>query len=171
MRRKQQNENRNKTLSLSVSLSRCLAVCPLLHKPSPKPDPDPDRMAQPPPQKSNSPPLSSPPKSFLVVSSVQQFFPHPPNQGQHRLFPAADLPQNKSLAGGEGGWLWLLWLACLLGDHDYSRPPPTVFPLMAWQEGYEIDGWMLNDATEQRRRETEGGVMGGGVLIPAGFKL
>ena len=63
-------------------------------------------------------------------------------------------------------------VACLLADYDgdwrlrlldYSRPPPTAFPLMAWQEGYEIDGWMLNDATEQQRREKEG-VMGG-VLI------
>jgi hypothetical protein len=40
---------------------------------------------------------------------------------------------------------------------------------MALAGGYEIDGWMLNDATEQQRREKEG-VMGG-VLIPAGFKL
>ena len=92
--------------------------------------------------KRNSPPLSSPPKSSWWFSPVQQFSPQPPNQGRHRVLPAADLPQNKSLAGG--GRLALASMAFLLADYDgdwrlrlldYSRPPPTAFPLMAWQEG------------------------------------
>jgi hypothetical protein len=80
---------------------------------------------------------------------------------------------NRLLGGEEEGRLALASMACLLADYDgdlrrrlldYSRPPPTAFPLMAWQEGYEINGWMLNDATEQQRREKEGGC-GEGVLI------
>jgi hypothetical protein len=117
--------------------------------------------------KRNSPPLSSPPRSFLAFNNSS---PQPPNQvGTESSRLLIDLPQNKSLAGGR---LALASVACLLADYDgdwrlrlldYSRPPPTAFPLMAGQEGYEIDGWMLNDATEQQRREKEG--LMGGVLI------
>ena len=114
--------------------------------------------------RSNGAPKEKQPTTFLTTQKflgVQQFFSAAAQSGRHRVLPAADLPQNKSLAGGR---LALASVACLLADYDgdwrlrlldYSRPPPTAFPLMAWQEGYEIDGWMLNDATEQQ--EGKGG--------------
>ena len=77
-----------------------------------------------------------------------------------------------------GGRLALASMACLLADYDgdwrlrlldYSRPTTNSVPVDGLAGGYEIAGWMLNDATEQQRRKKEG-VMGG-VLIQRALRL
>lgn len=149
---KQQNRNRNKTLCRSLCLFSAAQPKALIQIERRTP-------------KRNSPPLSSPPKSSWWFSpqfnSSSRNRPIKVGTESSRLLICPKI--NRLL--GAGGWLWLLWLACLLACRLRWRletaitrlftPTTNSVPVDGLAGGYEIDGWMLNDATEQQ--EGKGG--------------